>query len=104
MNTARRQKIVLAILTALSAIILLSNMAYTNTRSQLIRITLGSDRDDMDLLNLQHVARELDVEDRITQFYNSSGVIISGKNVEQHLDANLKVCHLSCLFMAHVFL
>ena len=94
MNTARRQKIVLAILTASSAIILVSNMAYSNTRSQLIRITLGADR-DMDLLNLQHVARELDVEDRITQFFNSSGVIISGKNVEQRLNANLKVCHLS---------
>ena len=50
----------------------------------------------MDLLNLQDAARELDVEDRITQFFNSSGVIISGKNVEQHLDAKLKVCHLSC--------
>ena len=100
MNTARRQKIVLAILTALSAIILLTNVTYTNTRSQLIRISLGSDR-DMDLLNLQDAARELDVEDRITQFFNSSGVIISGKNVEQRLDAKLKVCHLSCLFMTH---
>ena len=49
----------------------------------------------MDLLNLQHAARDLDVEDKITQFFNSSGVIISGKNVEQRLNANLKVCHLS---------
>lgn len=88
MKIIQRQRTVLITLTAvLSILLVFTNITYKTSPGHIIHIRSSSAEKYYNTCD----GPELCVEDKITEHFNSSGIIISGNKEEQLLYSNLKV-------------